>query len=85
MPDEGSEREPPQSPWNAVGRYSGHGLTIVGSIGLFMAVGWWLDGKLGLRPLLTIVGAFLGGAAGFYAMWRDLVVGPGGTDSGPRP
>jgi hypothetical protein len=57
-------------------------LTIAGSIGLFMAVGWWLDGKLGWRPILTILGAFLGGAAGFYAMWVDLVAGPRGRDDG---
>jgi hypothetical protein len=85
MPDEGSEREPPPSPWSTLGRYSGHGFTIAGAIGLFMAVGWWLDGKVGLRPLLTILGAFLGGAAGFYAMWRDLVVGPRGPGDGPQP
>ena len=84
MPDEGSEREPPQSSWGAVGRYSGHGLTIVGSICLFMAGGWWLDGKLGWRPVLTIVGALLGGTAGFYGMWRDLVVGSREDPSGPR-
>lgn len=85
MPDLGNGSEPPQSSWGAVGRYSGHGLTIVGSICLFMAGGWWLDGEIGTRPALTIVGALLGGAAGFYGMWRDLVAGPRDEVSGRRP
>ena len=73
MAKEGSEFEPPQSSWGQVASYSGHGLTMVGAICLFMAVGWWADGKLGWSPVLTIAGAFVGGSAGFYSMWRHLV------------
>ena len=54
-------------------RYSGYGLQLAASVGLFMAVGWWVDGKLGTAPLLTIIGAVGGGAAGFYSLYLHLV------------
>jgi F0F1-type ATP synthase assembly protein I len=56
----------------ALARYSGLGLQLAGSVGLFLAAGWWVDGKLGTRPLLTIVGALVGAAAGFYALYLNL-------------
>lgn len=70
----------PQSLWAITGRYSGLGLQWAASVVFFMAVGWWLDGKLGVRPLLTILGAFLGGAAGFYSLYQNLVVAARGED-----
>lgn len=79
MPDDGeagNDRGDTPSTWNVVGRHTAYGLTIAASLGFFMAVGWWLDGALGVRPLLTILGALTGGAAGFYHMWRELVVEP---------
>ena len=56
-------------------RYSGYGLQLAASVGLFMAAGWWVDGKLGSTPLLTLVGALVGGAAGFYNLYQHLVKG----------
>ena len=47
-----------------------------GSIVLFRLVGMWLDRKLGTDPWLLIVGVFTGGAAGFWSMYRRLVVLP---------
>ena len=63
----------PDPPLVAVGRYSGYGLQLAASVGLFMAGGWWLDGKVGTTPLLTILGALVGGAAGFYSLYQHLV------------
>lgn len=86
MPEDaegGKDREDAPSTWSAVGRHTGYGLTIVASMGFFMGVGWWLDGVLGVRPLLTVVGALGGGAAGFYHMWRELVVEPRNRTQGP--
>jgi F0F1-type ATP synthase assembly protein I len=40
---------------------------------LFLLAGWWLDGKLGTTPVLLIVGAFVGGTAGFYSLYRHVV------------
>ncbi len=56
-----------------LGRYAGLGLQLALSVGLFLAVGWWLDGRLGTVPLFTILGAFLGGAAGFYSLYQHVV------------
>jgi positive regulator of sigma E activity len=43
---------------------------------LFLLGGFWVDGKLGTVPILTILGAFVGGAAGFYSMYRHMVIEP---------
>ena len=74
--DPKEERSGPENLWEVTGRYSGLGLQWALSILLFLAVGWWLDGKLGTTPLLTIIGAFVGGAAGFYSLYTHLVVEP---------
>ena len=60
----------------ALGQYTGYGLTWALATGLFLGCGWWLDGKIGTAPLFTIVGAFVGGAAGFYSLYRHIVVDP---------
>lgn len=62
--------------WVGVGRYMGHGLTFAFSTLLFLLAGWWLDVRLGTAPLLLILGAFVGGAAGFYNLYYHLVVEP---------
>ena len=67
----------PQSPWVETGRYMGHGLTFALSTLVFLLAGWWVDGKLGTSPILLIVGAFVGAAAGFYSLYYHVVVEPG--------
>lgn len=57
-------------------RFSGHGLTLALATGLFLIAGWWIDGKLGTTPLLTILGALTGAAAGFYSLLQSLVFFP---------
>lgn len=54
----------------------GVGLQFAASILLFLFLGMWLDGKLGTAPWLLIVGVFVGGSAGFWSMYRRLVVEP---------
>ena len=44
-------------------------LTFVVAILLFGAAGWFLDGLLHTRPLLAIIGAFVGGFAGFMRIY----------------
>lgn len=61
------------SAWAASGRYAGLGLQLAASIGLFLWLGWKADNWLGVTPLLTIVGAFVGAAAGFYSLYRHLI------------
>lgn len=49
--------------------YFGMALTFVVAILLFGAGGWFLDGLLHTRPLLAILGAFMGGFAGFMRIY----------------
>jgi hypothetical protein len=67
---------PPDSPLAHLAQHSGHGLTIALSTGLFLLAGWWVDGKLGTRPLFTIAGALLGAAAGFYSLLQHMLFLP---------
>ena len=59
-----------------VGRQAGHGITIAASAALFAWLGSLLDDRLGTRPIFVILGAFLGFSAGFYSMYRRLVLDP---------
>ena len=59
---------------SAAGQYTGYGLTWALSVLLFLLGGWWLDGKAGTAPLFMILGAFVGGGAGFYSLYRHLVL-----------
>ncbi len=67
--------EPP-SLAQSVGPYLGYGLQWALATGLFLFLGWLADGWLGTKPLLTIVGAFVGAGAGFYSLYYHLVVEP---------
>lgn len=60
----------------AVGRYAGHGLTLGLSVALFTWLGSLLDARLGSEPLFILSGALLGFGAGFYSMYRTLVLDP---------
>ncbi len=35
-------------------------------------IGYWLDGRLGTLPWLTILGAFTGAAGGFVSLYRGI-------------
>ena len=52
--------------------YAGLGLQFALSILLFLFVGNWLDKRLG-TSFLAILGAFVGGSAGFYSIYRKLM------------
>ncbi|MSR37152.1 MAG: AtpZ/AtpI family protein [Gemmatimonadetes bacterium] len=73
QPPRKRDEEGPDPVMVSMARYSGYGLQLAAAVGLFMAVGWWVDGKLGTTPLLTILGALGGGAAGFYSLYLNLV------------
>ena len=60
--------------WASAGQYMGLGLGWALSTLLFLLVGWWLDGKTGTTPLFMILGAFVGAGAGFYSLYRHVVV-----------
>jgi F0F1-type ATP synthase assembly protein I len=58
------------------GEVLGVGMQFAGSILLFLFAGRWLDGRLGTEPWLMIVGVMIGAAAGFFSMYRQLVIAP---------
>ena len=56
-----------------ISRYLGYGLTWALSTLLFLYLGTLGDRWLGSEPALTLIGACVGAAAGFYYMYRHLV------------
>jgi ATP synthase protein I len=57
-------------------QYLGVGLQFAGAIVLFLFAGQWLDERLGTEPWLLLIGVFVGAAAGFYSLYRQLVIAP---------
>ena len=53
---------------------------MAGSTLLFVLLGRAADGWLGTAPWLTLVGALVGAGAGFWYMYRELVLVPGRRD-----
>ena len=47
-------------PGNDYARYAGLGVQFAGTLVVFGAIGWWLDGKLGTEPWLMVAGIFVG-------------------------
>jgi F0F1-type ATP synthase assembly protein I len=73
----GSDAESgPSEVIRASGQFMGLGLTWALSVLLFLGVGAWLDSKLGTRPFLLILGAFVGAGAGFYYLYYHIVIEP---------
>ncbi len=70
-------KQQPRPPVTAeISKYLGVGLTWALSTILFLLLGQAADRWLGTDPALTVVGAFVGAAAGFYYMYHHLVVEP---------
>ena len=60
------------------------GLTWALSTALFLYLGMLVDGWLDTDPVFTIIGAFVGAAAGFYYLYSQLMAGQG-KGKGPKP
>jgi len=58
--------------WSGAFRYSHLGLTFAATILVWFFGGYWLDGKLGTLPLLTILGVVIGAVSGFVYLIRAL-------------
>lgn len=65
-----------------LGELAGFGVTMGLATALFAWLGSRLDRRLGTTPLFTLVGAFTGFGAGFYSMYRRLVLQRKGADEG---
>jgi ATP synthase protein I len=75
MPQRDS-RDGPDSGLNDAAQFAGVGVQFAAAIVLFFFLGRWLDGRLGTEPWLLILGVFVGAGAGFYSMYRKLVLDP---------
>lgn len=60
----------------AAGEFLGVGLQFAGAILLFLFAGQWLDERLGTEPWLLLLGVIVGASAGFYSLYRQLVIVP---------
>jgi len=63
-------------------RYAGLGLQFAGTFLVFGAIGYWLDGRLGTRPWLMIVGIALGASGAFWSMVRKVPPARGSSRHG---
>jgi len=68
----------------ASGQFAGHGLTWALAVLLFLGIGAWLDTRLGTAPVLMVIGAFIGGAAGFYNLYYHIVIEPRERENDPQ-
>ncbi len=84
-PNDSGTEERPTEVWSELARHAHHGFQLALTVGVFLWVGWWLDGWVGTTPLLTIVGALVGAAGGFYSMYVQLVVEPSERAGGSPP
>ena len=69
--DEGTGEQVARS-YRKAGPYIDASWQLVGSLGLWTVVGWYLDGKLGTKPWLLVAGSLLGMGLGFYLFFRAL-------------
>jgi F0F1-type ATP synthase assembly protein I len=58
--------------YRRAGPYIDASWQLVGSLGLWTAVGWFLDWKLGTRPWLLVTGSLFGIGLGFYLFFRVI-------------
>jgi F0F1-type ATP synthase assembly protein I len=65
-----------------VGAYLGLGAGFAGSTLVFAALGWLLDRSIATTPVFTLLGTFLGAAAGFYNLYRRAMALQ--NDAGPE-
>jgi len=68
----------------ASGQFMGHGLKLTLAVLFFMGLGYWADEKLGVGPIFTVIGAFVGGGAGFYSLYVHIVIEPRQRGNDPQ-
>ncbi|MEX0837597.1 MAG: AtpZ/AtpI family protein [Gemmatimonadota bacterium] len=75
--DGGSKKSEPDP---ALGRLPGEALglalNVVASAFLFGFLGRWVGSKVGGQEYLTLLGGFIGAAAGFYSLYMHLTTRP---------
>lgn len=69
MPEPG---QPPRTPWRHLGLILGTAFTFPAAVLLGYLAGWWLDGKLGTKPWLSLLFMGFGFAAALLELLRTL-------------
>lgn len=60
--------------YRKAGPYLSASTTLVASVGVFAAAGWWVDRKVGTaKPWFLIAGALLGMVGGFISFFRTVL------------
>ncbi|NJB84770.1 F0F1-type ATP synthase assembly protein I [Lewinella marina] len=54
-------------------KYMGIGAQLIGTIGVCIFIGLWLDGQFGTNPWLTILLSLVGVIGGLYVSVKDLL------------
>lgn len=60
----------------ASSHFLGHGMTFAASVALFGWIGFKVGARFGAESLLMLLGMLLGGAAGFYNLYVQVVIRP---------
>ncbi len=66
-------------------QFAGVGLQFALTIVVFAFAGIWLDKHLGTSPWLVILGVFVGAAAGFFSLYRQLMAATRRSDDRGSP
>jgi len=64
------------APRRLPGEVLGLSLNVVVAAFLFGFIGRWVGTKIGGEEYLTLLGGFIGAAAGFYSLYRHLTTRP---------
>jgi hypothetical protein len=60
----------------ASSQFLGHGITFAASVALFGWIGFKVGARFGAESLLMLLGMLLGGAAGLYNLYVQIVIRP---------
>lgn len=58
--------------WAVAATYTHLGVTLAATVLLGFFGGYWLDGKIGSKPIMTLIGAMCGATGGFIYLVRTL-------------
>lgn len=59
--------------YKEIGPYIDLGLNLAITIAGFVLLGWWLDNKFEISPVLTLIFSFLGMFIGFFNFIRTVI------------
>ena len=54
-------------------KYLGLGTQLAGTVAVMVLLGYWLDSKFDLKPVLTIIFSFLGIIVGMYQFIKTVI------------